>query len=156
MAWEYLKLFHLIFGFVLVTGVVMAEYAELMARRTNDLPQFEVYLKLGNFGGMLAGSGTLLTSVFGILTAWQQNWPLATTGWLTATYIVVFIALITPLITLKRYGDRATALMPEARERGAILPEQIDLVSGPKARIAGHFLSGLLIFVIVLMVFKPF
>ena len=68
----------------------------------------------------------------------------------------MFVALITPLVTLKRYGDRAMVLMPQARERGEILREQIDLVSGPKARIAGHFLSGLLVFIIVLMVFKPF
>ena len=105
---------------------------------------------------MLAGGGTLLTAVFGILTAWQQNWPLTTTGWLSATYVVVIVAFITPLLTLKRYGDRAMALMPEAREKGEVLPEQMDLITGPKARVAGLFLWGLLIFIIVMMVFKPF
>ncbi len=156
MASEYLKFFHLVFGFILVSGVVLAAYAELMARRARDLTQFEVYLKVGGFGGMLAGGGTLLTAVFGILTAWQQNWPLTTTGWLSATYVVVIVAFITPLLTLKRYGDRAMALMPEAREKGEVLPEQMDLITGPKARVAGLFLWGLLIFIIVMMVFKPF
>ncbi len=156
MAWEYLKFFHLVFGFVLVSGVVLAAYAEVMAPRTRDLGQFEAYLKVGNFGGMLAGLGTVMASVFGILTAWQQNWPLTSTGWLSATYVVMIVAFITTLITLKRYGDRAVALMPEARAGGEVLPEQIDLVSGPKARFAGLFLWGLLVFVIVLMVFKPF
>ena len=118
MAWEYLKFFHLVFGFVLVSGIVLAAYAEVMAPRTRDLGQFEAYLKVGNFGGMLAGLGTVMASVFGILTAWQQNWPLTSTGWLSATYVVMNATTITTLITLKRYGDRAVALMPEARAGG--------------------------------------
>ena len=73
MAWEYLRFFHLVFGFLLVSGVVVAAYGSFCAPGTRDPQRFEIYLNMSVFGGMLAGGGTVLVSILGILTAWQQG-----------------------------------------------------------------------------------
>ena len=91
------------------------------------------------FGGMLAGGGTVLVSILGILTAWQQGWALTSTGWLLAAYVSVFVAIVVPPLTLKKYGDKAKALMSEAYQKGEVLAEQRRLVSGPQARAAELF-----------------
>ena len=66
------------------------------------------------------------------------------------------MATVVPPLTLKKYGDKAKALMPEAYQKGAVLPEQQRLVGGRQARAVELFMWALLAFIIVLMVFKPF
>ena len=156
MASEYLRFFHIAAAFLLVAGIALATYGGQKASRSRDPDRFEGHLRTSAVGGMPAFVGTLAVSILGILTAWKQGWPLTSTGWLIASYIAVFFAVVFPAVTLKRWGEKAEALMPQARERGEVLPEQIRLIGGRAARLAEATLVGLLAFILVLMVFKPF
>jgi uncharacterized membrane protein len=156
MAWEYLKFFHIVSAFVLVTGVSFIQYGHARAIRSQDVRAFGFYLSLVKSGGMMTGLGVVLAGTFGILTAWQQKWPLTDTGWLNAAYAVTIVATILPQFTLKRWGQQAGKMMPQAMQQGKVLPEQLAVLTSPKYRAVDLFMLGLLVFIVVLMVFKPF
>lgn len=155
MASEYLKFFHLMFAFVLVTGVVMAQYGVFKARRTEDVNSFGVYLSLSKTGGMLSGMSVFAVGVFGILTAWEQGWELTGTRWLEISYAITIIGAVLPVLTLKRWGEAAGKMMPQAMEQGRVLPGQRELITGPRYRAVDTFMNTLLVIIIALMVFQP-
>lgn len=49
MAWEYLKFFHLVFAFVLVSGIGLALYATQMAAHTSNPRGFDLFLSMARF-----------------------------------------------------------------------------------------------------------
>lgn len=155
MAWEYLKFFHIMFAFVLVTGIFLAQYGAARARRTEGVQAFGIYMSLSKSGGMLSGISIIAVGILGILTAWQQQWELTGTRWLEISYLITILGAVVPPLTLKRWGDAAAKLMPRAIENGAILPEQRELISSPRFYAVDIFMNTMLILIIVLMVFKP-
>lgn len=156
MAWEYLKFFHIFFAFIMMGGIFLSQYAIVNARKTSEPRTFATYLKMSASGGMMAGFGLVSVSLLGVLTAWQQNLDLTATGWLNGAYGAAILAFIIPPLTFARWEKQAAALMPEAEEKGEVLPEQHRLVGGPQYRIVNIALSALLVWMLVLMVFKPF
>ena len=156
MELEYLRFFHIASAFLLVSGIALAVYGGQRATRTKDVDQFEMHLNTAKTGGIIATVSTVIVSVLGVLTAWRLHLPLTSTGWLIASYITVFAAVALPNMIEARNGIKAMNLMPQAREKGEVLPEQIHLIDGPIPRLAGLVNLGLLIFILVLMVFKPF
>ena len=156
MAWEYLRFFHIAIAFLYVGAVALAVYGQQRAVRSRSPQVFEIYLRTAAFGGMMAGVGIVLASVFGVLTAWQQGWPLTSTGWLLGAYISVFVMLFLGIFVQRRNTNKALALLPQAQETGQVLPEQFRLIDGLAARLTNLLSMGLLVFVIVLMVFRPF
>lgn len=155
MAWEYLKFFHLMFAFVLVTGVFLAQYGTARARRTDDVQAFGIYLSLSKSGGMLSGLSVVAVGILGILTAWEQGWELTGTRWLEISYLITILGAVVPPLTLKRWGDAAAKMMPRAIESGSVLAEQKELISSPRFYAVDMFMNTMLILIIVLMVFKP-
>ncbi|MDA0676425.1 MAG: hypothetical protein O2788_00280 [Chloroflexi bacterium] len=61
-----------------------------------------------------------------------------------------------PPLTLKRWGQAAGKMMPQAMAAGKILPEQRELMTGTKHLAVEVFMNALLIFFFFDMVFKPF
>ena len=156
MAWEYLKFFHLIFAFLLVTGIGLALYGTQRAAHTSKPSAFDLFLREARFGGILAAFGSVLTGIFGVLTAWKQGWALTSTNWIIAAYISLFIAILIGFFVDRRNGEKARGLMQKAYQDGKVLPEQIQLIDGIRARLSALANAGILVFLIVLMVFKPF
>ena len=155
MAWEYLKFFHIMFAFVLVTGVFLAQYGTARARRTDDVQAFGIYISLAKTGGMLSGMSVFAVGVLGILTAWDFGWPLTGQRWLEISYVITIIGTVVPPLTLKRWGEAAGKMMPQAIEQGRVLPEQKAVISSRQYFAVDIFMNTLLILIIVLMVFKP-
>jgi uncharacterized membrane protein len=150
-----LELLHILFVFTLLGALGMITYSSVMVARTDDVQKFGIYLSIGSTGGMISGASLVLVGLFGFLAAWEIGWPL-TEGWLIAAYITGTIALIVPTFTFKPWGEKATALMPQAMKEGRILPEQIEIMTGTKYRATEGFMYALLIFIAYVMVFKPF
>lgn len=155
MASEYLKFAHLFFAFILISGIFMAQYGTFKARRTEDPAAFGLYLSLGKTGGMLSGMSVIAVGIFGILTAWEQNWPLTGMRWLEISYLITIIGAILPPLTLKRWAQSAGKLMPQAMQQGRVLPEQKEFISSIQYRAVDVFMLGLLFIIVALMVFKP-
>jgi uncharacterized membrane protein len=156
MAWEYLKFGHLFFAFMTMGGVSISQYAIVNARKTNAPGTFQTYLKMSAAGGMMTMIGLVSVSVLGVLTAWQQDLSLTSTGWLNATYGTVILLMVIPMLTFVRWEKQAAGLMDQAEENGEVLPEQHALVGGPQYRITNIVMTALIIWTLYLMVFKPF
>lgn len=156
MLWEYLKFFHIIAAFMMVGGIMMSEVVVRRARKTTDPQTFGTYMGLGRTSGITSSVGLVLASIFGVLTAWRMGLPLTTTGWLNASYGIAIVATLVPPLTFVRWERQASALMPQAVERGEVLPEQQRLIGGPQFIAVNAFMSFLLVLILVLMVFRPF
>ena len=156
VAWEYLKFFHIVFAFVMVGGISISEYAMVQARRTTEPATFGAFVRMSAAGGIVSGVSLIVVSVLGVLTAWQQHIPLTSTGWLNAAYATVIVATILPMATFARWGKKAEGLVPEALEKGAVLPEQKQLISGTRYHLVNGLMILLLVWVVYIMVFKPF
>ena len=61
-----------------------------------------------------------------------------------------------PIVTFKPWGDHVEKLMDRAYEEGRILPEQLEILTSIKYRVAEVIMYGLLVFIAYVMVFKPF
>jgi uncharacterized membrane protein len=155
MAWEYLKFFHLLFAFIMMGGMFISQYAIIQARRTDEPGLFGIYLRMSKVGGSMAGGGLLVVSLLGGLTAWQQNIPMST-GWLSAAYATAIVAFIIPPLTFARWEKQAAALMPDAEAQGEVLAAQKQLIAGPRFRVVNSIITALLVWMLMLMVFKPF
>jgi uncharacterized membrane protein len=156
MAWEYLKFFHIFFAFMMMGGITVSQYAIVNARKTNEPGTFQTYLKMSAVGGQMGMIGLAAVSILGVLTAWQQDLDLTGTGWLNAAYATAIVALILPPLTFARWEKQAALLMPEAQETSEVLPEQHRLVGGPQYRGVNIAMTALIVWMLVLMVFKPF
>jgi uncharacterized membrane protein len=155
MAWEYLKFFHIVFAFLLVTGVGLIQYGHARAMRTQDPREFGLFLSMTRSGGMITGIAVIVVGILGILTAWQQKWLLTDTLWLNISYALTIVGTILPPLTLKRWGEAAGKLMPQAIQQGKVLPEQRALIGSVKYRGVDLLMNALLIAIIIVMVFKP-
>ncbi|MDA0799563.1 MAG: DUF2269 family protein [Chloroflexi bacterium] len=156
MAWEYLKFFHLCFAFIMMGGIFLSQYAIVYARKTTEPGIFATYLKMSAVGGKMSMIGLVSVSLLGVLTAWQQDLDLTATGWLNAAYGTAILALIIPFFTFARWEKQAAQLMPDALTQGQVLPEQHRLVGGPQYRGINIVMTILIVWMLVLMVFKPF
>lgn len=150
-----LELLHILSVFLLLGALGLITYSSVMVARTDDVQKFEIYLGIGQAGGMISGVSLLLAGLFGFFAAWEIGHSLDE-GWLIAAYITLAVAFLVPMFTFKRWGERAASLMEKAHEEGQILPEQKEIMTGTKYRAAEIFMYGLLIFVAYDMVFKPF
>ncbi len=152
---DFLVFMHILFLAILLSGIGVANYASIRAGRTNDVREFGIYLKMGSTGGMLAPVALIAMAIFGVWAASEIGYSL-TDGWLIAAYITVVVAMVVPGVTFARWGSEAEKLMPEALEKGEILPRQRELITGTRARITEAFMMALLIFILYDMVYKPF
>lgn len=155
MEQDLILLLHISFAFFIVVGSSMALYAEVNASRTSDPLLFGAFIRMTGFAGKLAGTGSVLASVFGTILAWRAGWEL-TDGWLMAAYAAAIIAVVVPPLTLVRQTSRVAALMPKAIEQGSVLEEQKAILHSPVFVGAAAFMWALLVFIMVDMVFKPF
>lgn len=152
---DFLTFMHIFFVALLLFAVGVLNFSSVMVRRTTDVHEFRVYLNLSKTAGMLTPIALIALALFGVWAASEIGFSM-TDGWLIAAYVTSGIALIVPGVTLKRWGEAAEKLMPEAISQGRILDEQKALVAGPKSRAVDLFMNGLLIFILYDMVYKPF
>ena len=150
-----LELLHILSVFLLLGALGMITYSSVMISRTDDVQKFGTYVAIGGTGGMFAGIATALVGVFGVLAAWKIGWSL-TEGWLIAAYIATGVAFLMPIVAFKPGGDHVEKLMDQAYEEGRIIPEQLEILTSIKYRVAEVIMYGLLVFIAYVMVFKPF
>ncbi len=156
MAWQYLKFFHLLSVIIFVSGTFVVTF--LMARAAKEksidsvveliktsarLSMFMIYLPL------------ILAGAFGVLTAWQMKLPLTGLRWLEIAYVATTIGLLTGFFVLGGHGKKALKLAVADLPTGNKSPELQAELDSRTAKIVGGLLNLLVLFILVLMVFKP-
>lgn len=119
---DFLTLMNIIFATLLLFAVGTLNFSAVMMRRSTDINEFGVYLRLSKTAGLMTPIATLFVAVFGIRAAEEIGFPLDE-RWLIASYVATAVAVLVPVATLKPWGQAAASLMPRAMLEGRILDE---------------------------------
>ncbi len=156
---DVMQLLHVIAAFAFVTGLVGRDLILGAARRADDLPKIRTLLHASEpFERHLVRTGSMLVLVFGILAWWTEELPLWGTGtrWVTIS-LIAFATIIplVPLVFLPR-GKVFDAALADAESAGEVTPALTAAFHDPAVAAARWYELGLVAFIVVLMVTKPF
>lgn len=145
---------HVVFAFAAIAFLVVPGLMMEMAAYTRDVPFIRRAYQIGKFHGQVGGPLALLAAIVGVIVAWRSGMPL-TSGWLVAAYIAFALVMVLGIGYHARREIRIGALAQTSPD-GAPSPELAAAIDDPMSRPAS-WASGLLwIFLIWLMVAKPF
>ena len=156
---DLLQLLHVASAFAFVAGVIGRDIILSRARRAGDVGRIRDLVGMaGPFEQFLVIPGSFLVPLFGILTWWAQGLPLwgEDTRWVTVSLLAFLTAIPpVPLVFLPR-GRVFEAALASALEVGRATPELSTALHDPIVSAARWYELGVIAFVLLLMVTKPF
>ncbi len=157
MAWEYYKFFHVILALTFFAGTIVSMMAMNRAAKETNVHTAQTLVRMGSFAGQwLITPPLILVGIFGVLAAQDLGYSLTDTGWLNAAYAATAVGLVLGITVMGDHGRKAQRLVDRDVESGEKSDELQAVLTAPLPRIVGSGLHGLVIYVVVLMVFKPF
>ena len=158
-----LVVLHVLFAFLLVSGLVGRALCYALASRAQDLATLRTRAEIGiifDRAIIRPSSGLLLLT--GLIAAWVRGWPIlgvlqgSTSNWVFAALILYLLNI--PMIVLvhapkERAYHQAAA---EAAKSGTITPALRASLSGPLLRFGRAFEVLVTVSILWLMVAKPF
>jgi hypothetical protein len=160
---EWLVLLHVLSAFALIAGLVGREFTRAYARRQDEIKSFIQLIGLsGWFESKLVIPGSNAVLVLGLLTAWVRRWPLlgvlqgSPINWpfVSLLLYLLFIPIIVFIFVPR--GRLFEQKLAAAQAQGVITPELSAAMNDPIVR-AAHIVEALIVlFIIYLMVMKPF
>jgi uncharacterized membrane protein len=159
-----MKLLHVLAAFWFVSGIVGRDFAFWQAGRMKELQAIRALLQVSDFFeryAVIPLGGVIL--LFGLTVTWMQKWPLfgflqgSNSNWLLLSFIL-FVGgsvVIAPLRLVARRKERTRAL-EEALAQGTMT---LRLMAALNDKVVVRFRTVeliVVIFIIVLMVTKPF
>jgi uncharacterized membrane protein len=151
---EWALFFHLLGGFLLIAGVIVAGVAFEAARRRRRPSEIALLLGLTRIGVLLVALGAVIVLAFGLWLVQLDRFGYGA-GW-----VVAALALFGIVILLGGVGGqspkRARKLAARlAREDDVESDELRSLLDDRLARTVNYLSAALLVVIVVLMVFKP-
>jgi uncharacterized membrane protein len=154
---RYLLFFHIVFTLLFVSGIVMASAAEIKMSKSKDLKEIAILFGLGEIASkFLIYPSVVLIGLTGWLAAWRIGYPLTGTGWLIASYIVTVVAVVISVSVLGRHSRKMAGLIADAEKQGRITDALVAAKADRVPMMTSNVLNVLLVFLLVLMVFRPF
>jgi hypothetical protein len=153
-----MQLLHVIAAFAFVAGLVGRDLILGAARRADDLPKIRTLLHASEPFERLVRTGSMLVLAFGLLAWWTEKLPVWGTGarWVTVSLIAyATIIPLVPLVFLPR-GKVFDAALVDAEEAGHGTPALTAALNDPAVAAARWYELGVVAFIVVLMVTKPF
>jgi uncharacterized membrane protein len=159
-----MKLLHILTAFWFFSGIVARDISYWRAARATNIQAVFSLLQFSDFFERSAViPGGMIVLLFGLITAWLQDWPIlgflqgAPSNWLLVSLILYIgiSALIGPLRMTSRRNLR-TQVAEEALAQGSITTE---LTAALNDKVVSTFRNVELVgvvFIIILMVMKPF
>jgi uncharacterized membrane protein len=151
---ELARFFHLLGGFLLAAGMVVAGFAHAAARRRDSAQEVALLLGLARCGALLVGLGVVLVLAFGLWLVEIEERRLDE-PWLLAALVLLVAAFAPGAVGGRRPLQArmlAARLAEEEQPPTAKLRELLD----DRASLAANYLASLAIVAIVaLMVWKP-
>lgn len=154
---ETLTFFHVLLAFVFFSGTVVASVASAWAAREQSIYAIRTLTNIAkNVWVVMIYPSIIALSVIGVFLADEENLSLTDTGWLNAAYLSVIIGFVLGLVVLGRHGAKVAKLAARDAPTGQVSPELRMALNAPVPKVAGGFLHALVVYVLVLMVFKPY
>jgi hypothetical protein len=160
---QWLVLLHILSAFAMIAGLVGREFTRAYARRQNEIKTFIQLIGLsGWFESKLVIPGSTAVLVLGLLTAWVRGWPLlgvlqgSAINWPFVSLLLYLIIIPLIVFIFIPRGKIFEQKLATAQSQGVITPELSAAMDDPIVR-AAHIVEALLVlFIIYLMVMKPF
>jgi hypothetical protein len=153
-----LKLGHVILAFAMVGGLLGRWILLTSGARTDDVERAHLLADAASPFERIVQVASPIVVVFGLLTAWAQDYPWLglTTGWMLLTVLLIIPILIAiPTIFVPR-GRVFEAAMADAREAGTVTPALRAAWSDPAVAVARRYEIVAMGIIVALMVLKPF
>jgi hypothetical protein len=153
-----LKLGHVVLAFAMVTGLVGRWILLTRGARTDDVERAHLLSEAASPFERIVQVVSPIVVLFGLLTAWAQDYPWLglTTGWMLLTVLLIIpILLLIPTVFIPR-GRVFEAAMAEAREAGTVTPALRAAWADPAVALARRYELGAIVLIVGLMVLKPF
>jgi hypothetical protein len=153
-----LKLGHVVLAFAMVTGLVGRWILLTRGARTDDVERAHLLSEAASPFERIVQVVSPIVVLFGLLTAWAQDYPWLglTTGWMLLTVLLIIpILLLIPTVFVPR-GRVFEAAMAEAREAGTVTPALRAAWADPAVALARRYELGAIVLIVGLMVLKPF
>jgi uncharacterized membrane protein len=158
-----LVVLHVLFAFLLVSGLIGRALCYALASKAGDLATLRARAEIGlvfDHSFIRPSSGLLLLT--GLIAAWIRGWPIlgalqgGTSNWVFAALVLYLLNI--PMIALihapkERAYHRAVA---EAAKGGAITPAVLASLGGPQLALGRTFEVLVTVIILWLMVAKPF
>lgn len=152
-----LKFFHILFVLVFFSGTIVSMMAMVRAEREANVHTVRALTRMANQSQrFLIEIPVIVLAVLGVVLAAKQHYPLTDTGWLNAAYASTILGFALGVGIMSRQARKAAKMA----ERDALAGQKSDelqaALSERLPKIIGGALHALVLYVLVLMVFKPY
>lgn len=157
MAWEYLKFFHIVFVLTFFSGTIVSMMTGIAAAKAKSIDSIVVLTGIeARAAKFVTVPSFILVGIFGILTASEQNLDLTDTGWLNAAYGASIIGFVLGVAVMARHALASHKLAVRDAQAGKKSDELDKELNSKLPKIVGPLLHLLVVYILVLMVFKPY
>ena len=146
--------FHLLGGFLLVSGMAIAGVGFEAARRRDQPAEIALLLGLTRVGVLLVGVGTVLVLVFGLWLVDLGGWGYGA-GWVDGALGLLLVAVVLGGLGGQRPKHARRLAVRLSADGVPETPELRALLDDGLSRTANYASGALLLAIVVLMVFKP-
>lgn len=153
-----LKLGHVLLAFAMIAGLIGRWILLNRGARTEEVERAYLLSEAAAPFERIVQVVSPIVVVFGLFTAWAQDYPWLglTTGWMLLTVLLIIPILVAiPTIFLPR-GKVFEAEMTAARAAGEVTPGLRAAWADPAVAIARRYELGAMAVIVALMVLKPF
>jgi uncharacterized membrane protein len=154
---ETLSFFHILLAFVFFSGTIVAAVASAWAAREQNVHTIRTLTNMAKMVSLIMIYPAIIAlGIIGVFLAQEQDLSLTDTGWLNAAYAATALGLLLGLFVMGRQSMRAARLAERDAAAGQKSAELQAVLSERLPKIVGGALHGLVVYILVLMVFKPF
>jgi uncharacterized membrane protein len=164
MSWYLvLRFLHIASAMLFVGGLFARQVVRSVAHKTDDVDHFaSLTYGAGRIENLMVIPGNMAVIIFGVILALITNAPLlgflqgASQNWLLLSNVLLILGLVAvPLVFVPR-GKVFAALLPSALAVGQVTPQLRTQLNDPVVRLIHWYELVSTVFIIGLMVFKPF
>lgn len=147
---------HIIGAFMIVGGTVAGSLLYAAMRRTTEIAQLELLIRISLRVPMITIPGALIAIITGSMLAAKLGFNMGA-PWLSASYTVWFIAvaLFAAVLGPAEKAAHALAVKDLADGKQTASEALTAAIASPRIRVASHLLEASLLVFLYLMVFKP-
>lgn len=154
---DFFKHIRILLVMIFFSGTITSTIVMSRARRESNIQTVAAYGRIAGFAGpFLIGLPLTLVGIFGVLTSWKEHYSLTGTGWINAAYASLIIGWLAGNIILGGHTCKVAGLAEHDLGRGKKSEELQTELDKPLAIWLGAALQLLVLWIIYLMVFKPF
>ena len=154
---ETLKFFHILLVMIFFSGTIVAAVSSAWAAKAKDVQTVQSLIHMAKtFSIIMIYPAFIAMAILGVFLAHEESLSLTHTGWLKAAYAASGLGFLVGVGVMGRNGAKLQKLADRDAPTGQISPELRAALDSPMPKIVGGLLHTLVVYLLVLMVYKPY